>query len=114
MKVEIFRDRKLCLNFKFDPVNTLSCSYVYHNAWQQAVFFIFVFVSVVHCTVDSDSSEEEIVILTANEVSGGHENRYDRKDSQMKKSESSTITGHLKSVMSVILKRLGECEDTHT
>ena len=39
------------------------------------LFFIFVFVSVVHCNVDSDSSEEEIVILTANEVSGGHENR---------------------------------------
>lgn len=29
---------------------------------------------VVHCTVDSDSSEEEIVILTANEVRGGREN----------------------------------------
>ena len=38
-------------------------------------FLIFVFVSVIHCTVDSDSSEEEIVILTANEVRGGHENR---------------------------------------
>lgn len=55
------------------------------------LFSVFVFVSVLHRSVDSDSSEEEVVILTTHEVSGGHKNRYDRKDSQMNQSESHTI-----------------------